>query len=119
MDDEDDLREAMVYDFKRRGFSVLSAASGINALRQIESHKVDLVVSDIRMPEGDGFFLLEKIRASGRKTLVIFITGYSGYTEKECLEKGALKVFGKPFDRKLLMRTVIDALTDLPGASAD
>jgi two-component system, NtrC family, response regulator GlrR len=114
VDDEADLRDAIVYDFKRRGFTVLSAVSGASAYRQIEVQTVDIVVSDVRMPEGDGTFLLEKIRASGRKIPVILVTGFTDHTEQELLAKGAVKVFAKPFDRKALMRAVIDILADSP-----
>jgi len=110
VDDENDLREAVAFDFRRKGFTVLSAKSGLGALELVKSSKVDLIISDIRMPDGDGFFLLEKIQSLEAKIPLIFITGFTDRTEAECLQKGALKVIPKPFDRKALMSSAIEAL---------
>lgn len=110
VDDEADLREAIVFDFKRKGFTVLSAKSGMDALELLKANRVDLIISDVRMPEGDGIFLLEKIQSLETKIPLIFVTGFTDYTEAECVKRGALKVIAKPFDRKALMSSVIEAL---------
>jgi two-component system response regulator HydG len=110
VDDEIDLRDAIVFDLKRRGFAVVSAESGSSALKLIKLNKIDLILSDIRMPNGDGIFLLEQIRSLGFKIPLIFITGFADASEAECLKKGALKVFPKPFDRKALLSFVIEQL---------
>lgn len=110
VDDESALRDAIAFDIKRRGFSVLTAESGSSALELIKLNKVDLILSDIRMPNGDGIFLLEKIQSLGFKVPLVFITGFADATEAECLAKGALRVFPKPFDRKALLSFVIEQL---------
>ncbi len=110
VDDESDLRSAIVFDFKRKGFSVLSAENGTKAFELIQTNRIDLVISDVRMPSGDGLFLLEKIQSLPVKIPLIFITGFSDVTEVECISRGAIKVFSKPFDRKLLMKSVLNVL---------
>ena len=111
VDDEDVLRDTIVFDFKRKGFTVLSANCGSVALELVKSNKIDLIVSDMRMPGGDGLTLLEQARACHPELpVLIFITGFADVTEAECLAKGALSVVPKPFDRKLLMNSVIKAL---------
>lgn len=109
VDDERDLREALVFDFKRKGFTVYSAENGIKAIEIIKNHKIDLVISDIRMSECDGLALLERIRSTtdGNPPSVIFITGFTDVTVDECLIRGAVKVFSKPYDRKELMKCAL------------
>jgi CheY-like chemotaxis protein len=110
VDDETDLREAIAFDFKRKGFTVLTAESGNSALELVKSNKIDLVISDIRMPDGDGIFLLEQLRLQGIETPLIFITGFSDYSEATCIAKGAIRVVAKPFDRKALLVLVTEQL---------
>jgi DNA-binding NtrC family response regulator len=111
VDDEEDLRDSMVFDFKRKGFTVLTAENGVKAFELIKNNTIHFVISDMRMPGGDGMDLLEKIRAKDPKLpFVILVTGYADATEAECLAKGALKVIVKPYDRKILMSSVLEAL---------
>ncbi len=111
VDDDADLREALVFDVKRKGFTVLSADSGVRAFEIVQKQKVHLVLSDMRMPGGDGLSFLEKIRKLDPTIpVVIFITGFSDASEEECIQKGAKKVFTKPFDREALMRSVFEVL---------
>ena len=63
------------------------------------------------MPGGDGMSLVEAIRKyDPRIPVVIFVTGFSDYTEEECVAKGAMKVVPKPFDRAVLMNSALSAL---------
>lgn len=111
VDDEEVLRDAIAFDFKRKGFTVLSAENGIEGFKMVKNNKVHLVVSDMRMPGGDGMSLLEKIRQFDPDIpTLIFVTGFSDYTEEECIKKGAKKLLSKPFDRKQLMACVMEAL---------
>lgn len=111
VDDEDDLRDAIAYDFKRRGFQVLTAANGREAFELIKSQEVHLVISDIRMPGGDGLALLENSKAHDPEgPPVIFLTGFADVTEAECLALGARKVLPKPFDRKTLLQAALEVL---------
>lgn len=111
VDDDETLRNVAAFDFKRKGFTVLSAGSGNEAFELVKKNRVDLVLSDMRMPDGDGMALLEKIRAHNPEIpIVALMTGFSDSTEQECIEKGASKVFQKPFDRKQLMDFVYKSL---------
>lgn len=116
VDDEEDLRNAMVFDFKRKGFTVLVAENGSTAFEVIKKNKVHLVISDMRMPGGNGMSFLEQVRAYDPTIpTVIFISGFNDYTEEECLKKGARAVLPKPFDRKVLLKAVLDSLgIDIP-----
>lgn len=119
VDDDETLRDTMVFDFKRKGFTVLAAENGEAAFTLVQENKIHIVVSDMRMPGGDGMSLLEKIRAYNPEIpTVIFVTGFADLTEEEAIAKGAKKVLSKPFDRKVLMNSVLDALGYLPPAKA-
>jgi CheY-like chemotaxis protein len=111
VDDEPDLREAIAFDFQRNNFRVLTAGGGKEAFGLIESNQVDIVLSDMRMPNGDGLELLERVKARNPfQPVVILITGFADISLEEAFAKGADAVFSKPFDRALLMRAVLSAL---------
>jgi DNA-binding NtrC family response regulator len=111
VDDEETLREAIAFDFKRKGFNVQSAANGTQALEIVKQAPIDLIISDVRMPNGDGLELLREVRRRDPEVpVVVFVTGFADATEEECLRRGAWKVFAKPFDRKALFATVVEAL---------
>jgi len=111
VDDERDLRDAVVFDFKKKGFSVFSAENGLKALEIINSESIDLIISDVRMPECDGLMLLERVMATdGKIPKIIFITAFTDLSEQELLARGAIKVFPKPFDRKKMMAFVLESI---------
>lgn len=111
VDDEADLREAIAFDFRRKKFHVLTASCGSEAIKIVESEKVDIVVSDVRMPNGDGIELLDKIKARNAfLPVVMFITGFADISIEEAYDKGADAVFAKPFDRKILFEAVMRAI---------
>lgn len=111
VDDEDILRKAIVFDFKRKGFTVLDANNGITAFEMVKNNKVHLVISDMRMPGGSGISLLENIRAHDPTIpAVIFVTGFADVTDAVAIAKGARKILPKPFSRKELMDSVLEVL---------
>ena len=116
VDDEEILRETIIFDFKRMGFKILSAGNGTDAFELVKKNKIHLVISDIRMPGGDGMSLLDQIRGYDPSIpTVIFMTGFADITEEQAIARGARKVLGKPFDRKVLIYSVLDAL-GIPSA---
>ena len=111
VDDDDDLRELMFSMFELQGFTVFAASSGDSAFRIVESKQIDLVISDMRMPFGDGMELLKNIRARNRETpALIFVTGFSDISVEMCISKGAYAVFTKPFNQKELIKSAKNAL---------
>ncbi len=111
VDDEPFMREAIAYDFQREGFTIIEAGNGDEGFQLAKEHRPNLVLSDMRMPIRNGMGLLELLRKEDPSIpVLIFITGFSDLTEQECLDKGALAVFPKPYDRKALKATVYEAL---------
>lgn len=110
VDDDSDLREAMSFDFKRHGFKVLDAGSGKEALEVIKKQPVDVVLSDVRMPDGDGVDLLKWVKERDSAVpAVLFVTGFADIKLEEAYNLGAEMVFAKPFDRQSVREAVLRA----------
>jgi CheY-like chemotaxis protein len=111
VDDEELLRESLAMTFEARGFKTLTARNGKEALEIATKQKVDLIVSDMRMPEGDGVWLLDKLRALHHsKPPVILATGFADITLEDAYAKGAEVILPKPFSINQLMAGVGHAL---------
>lgn len=114
VDDEPDLRDAIAFEFKRKGFNVVTAESGHEALALLEKQPVHIILSDVRMPDGDGIELLTKVKERNPfLPVLMFITGFADITLEEAYAKGVDAVFPKPFDRKALFEAVMRALQPL------
>lgn len=94
---------------RRRGTKVATATNGHEAVAILESEKVDLVVTDLRMPEMDGFELLAWLRRSFPHLPVVVMTGFHAETASR-LDDGALEVLEKPFDLADLKHKVAEML---------
>lgn len=98
VDDQEDFKDTLTALLEETGFTVLSADSGLSAFEIIKQHPIDLVVSDMRMPNGDGMMLLDLVRKLNPDVpLVIIITGYSNFSKEEIMNKGAVDLIRKPF----------------------
>jgi len=92
------------------GYRVLLAADGVQALACCRSHQVDLVLTDLHMPEMDGFGLLAELQRTDPYLPVIFISGQSSLdVALECLRRGAADYIAKPFQ--------LDHVRDLVAAT--
>jgi response regulator RpfG family c-di-GMP phosphodiesterase len=77
VDDEANILASLKRLFRPLGYRVLTAAGGAEALALLEKEQVDLIISDMRMPEMDGAQFLERARALRPDTIRILLTGYS------------------------------------------
>jgi CheY-like chemotaxis protein len=111
VDDEADFREILEVEFQEAGLETLSAASGLEALEVISNHRVDALVTDYRMPHGDGFFLLDEMRKRGLKVpVVIFVSGNMDLDPDELKKRGVTASVGKPFDIDELIELILKNL---------
>jgi len=86
------------------GYQVEEASEGIEALMQIAKKKFDLILSDIQMPDFDGFQLIEFMNKKNITVPVVFITGYpTEEYETKGLELGAVEFIKKPIKFELLL----------------
>ena len=115
VEDEEPVRVFASRALQSRGYTVLVAESGEAALRVIEAHDgdLDLVISDVVMPEMDGPTLLKELRKRGIETKIVFISGYAEDAFKRNLEEDEKFAFlPKPFSLKQLAETVKQVLDE-------
>jgi two-component system, cell cycle sensor histidine kinase and response regulator CckA len=113
VEDEDPVRAVNGRALAARGYTVLEAASGVEALEIIEKRQapVDLVVSDVVMPEMDGPTLLRELRKRYPDLKVIFVSGYAEDAFRKNLPEGEeFNFLAKPFSLKQLVEAVKQAL---------
>ena len=109
VDDEALLREVMVEFFNLEGAQVLEAENGTVGFKKLLENEVNIVISDVRMPEGDGLSLLKQIKATdfGYNPLVFL---YSGHADTLTLDSvkalGATGYFIKPFSVRDLIKVL-------------
>lgn len=115
VDDEPDLLDVMHFFLHRAGYDVLQASSGNEAMKLLRGTSVDIVVSDVRMQDGDGVQLIEDLRAHEKASRlnpvpVLLVTGFATITRDEALKKGALDLLSKPISPDNLMKAIQSAL---------
>jgi DNA-binding NtrC family response regulator len=110
VDDEPDLREVISARFEMEGCEVALAENGQVALDALKRKNFDAVISDIRMPGGNGLELLELIGQFNPIPAVILISGFSDVEPEEVLARGASALLVKPFDLDDVINAVCDAL---------
>jgi len=109
VEDEEAVRAFASRALASRGYTVLEAETGLDALRVVEeaSEPIDLIVSDVIMPEMDGPTMLTELRKRGLNAKVIFVSGYADDAFARNLPEGQDFVFlPKPFSLKQLIETV-------------
>lgn len=112
VDDEGQLCELVESFLVKEGISADSANSGSQALAKIKENNYQLVLSDIRMPDGDGFFLLKEVRALDEPPAVVIMTGSTDVKRDEFVKQGAVGFLYKPVRRAELIEVVKKALQD-------
>lgn len=99
VEDEADLREPLAMEFESLGCKVFEAPNGVEGFDIVCREKIDVVISDIRMPGGDGIEMLRKIKARDHLApVVMLITGFSDVSREEAYDLGAESILSKPFD---------------------
>jgi CheY-like chemotaxis protein len=83
---------------------IMTASSGQGALSVLQTATVDVVLSDVSMPNGDGFFLLEEVQRQWPSLPVVLMSGDP--VEPRALEAGAKAFFSKPLDPHRLIETL-------------
>ncbi|MET3839462.1 cell cycle histidine kinase CckA [Bradyrhizobium sp. OAE829] len=114
VEDEDGLRSLNARGLRSRGYSVIEAANGIEAMEALEEKNgaVDLVVSDVVMPEMDGPTLLKEMRQRNPNLKIIFVSGYAEEAfDKSLPENEQFAFLAKPFALSALVAKVKETMT--------
>ncbi len=98
VDDEKELAAVWFELLSRKGYNVLVAHGGMEALELAKGFLPNLILSDVSMPAGTGYDLLRGLKESGlgESMTIAMMTGYTEISEAELQELGAVKVFHKP-----------------------
>jgi len=111
VDDEENARIALSRLLAKEGFLVDSVANGYEALNYLRGQKVNVIVTDINMPEMDGITFLRELNRNYPNTHVIMITAYGGVESYlEAMNLGAFEYVNKPVridELKLILKKVL------------
>ena len=111
VDDEQSMREMLSIALGRAGFDVIAAESRATAAAVLAKDAVDLVITDVRLPDGDGIEILRHVKAGSSDTPVIVMTAYGSTRDAvDAMKLGAHDYLLKPFDVDELKIVVRKAL---------
>jgi CheY-like chemotaxis protein len=105
VDDEPGIRTMMQFELAQQGHRVLIADSGVTALEVLKAEKVDLILTDMRMPVMDGLDLVIQVRKTDPKLPIILMTGFVEDRVQKVRQYNLAGTLNKPF--------TIDQLSEL------
>ncbi len=108
VDDEQNMQSVLRILFQSQGYETRLAANGLEALDILNgADRVDLIISDLKMPEMDGIELLQQVQKKWPELPFVLVTAY-GTIERavEAMKLGAVDFITKPFNKELILHTV-------------
>lgn len=107
VDDEPDILELMEEEFRFCGYQTKTAICGNDAIKILSVEPVDIVVSDYKMPNGNGMAVLSHVNnLAGKHPLFYFVSGQADVSTEDAVKAGARKFFSKPFDLDELIKEI-------------
>ncbi len=113
VEDNRQLLEAMAISLEQQGFEVMTARCGNDAFVSIAETLPDLIISDVMMPQGDGFSLVKNLRSNPRTELIpiVFLTAKDGRKNRlNGVRAGVDAYLTKPFEPEELVVTIENIL---------
>lgn len=121
VDDESDVTDLIAFHLRQQGYEVRTAATGREALEQINTRPPDLLLLDLMLPDIDGFGICEILRRRA-ETATLPIIILSAWSEPDSrhlgLELGAIDFLNKPFSPRYLVERVNDLLRTRHGPAS-
>jgi DNA-binding NtrC family response regulator len=119
VDDSQDTLELLRRNLESKGYRVLTAPGAVEAIKILESMPMDLVITDLKMPEVNGLSLVRHIQENFKDTEVMMITGYPSIEGAvEAVKTGAEEYLAKPFTDEELFSAVMRVLDKLHARRA-
>lgn len=111
VDDEDSIRSLLTEVLSGAGYETFTAADGKEALSALEQHRIDLIMTDIIMPDMEGIEFINKVKRQKKLPVKIIAMSGSGNTRADtylnlALKMGADAILGKPFSLNEVLETV-------------
>lgn len=113
VDDEPDILELMEEEFRYCGYQTITAVCGNDAIKILESQHIDIVVSDYKMPNGNGMAVLSHVNKMGQRPVFFFVSGQADVSTEDAVRAGAKKFFSKPFDLDELIKEIEIDIDDI------
>ncbi len=112
VEDDNATRDTMIDLLSEAGYEVESARNGEEAIAMAREYTFDIVITDLKMPKGDGIQVLEEIKKIDNRTIVIICTGYGTVdTAVKAMKLGAYEYITKPIkieEIKLVVQRALD-----------
>ena len=112
IDDEDIIREMLRDILEPAGHTIIEAENGHEGLEKYDPSKIDLVITDIMMPEKDGFETIAELKQKKEDIKIIALTGYGLHNLPVAFDLGAGLVFEKPIKPNDLKEAVSNILAE-------
>ncbi len=109
VDDSASIRQLVSFTLKQHGYEVVEAVNGSEAIRKLNQKKIDMLITDINMPEIDGISLIKKVRDDPSYKfipIIILTTDSQGEKKEEAKAAGATGWIVKPFRPDQLVAAV-------------
>jgi CheY-like chemotaxis protein len=110
VDDDPDMRLSLKLALDLAGYSASLAANGREAIELQKQHPADIVITDIFMPEADGFEIIDILRRQFPRTKIVVMSGAGKLAKREYLSTAAIigvdATVQKPFDVEALLDTL-------------
>ena len=114
VDDEPQVRDILSRFVKHLCDNLYTAEDGQKGLEVLEKEKVDIILSDIKMPNMDGIAFFNQVLEKEYDVILMFITGFADLEKsREAMRKGAFDIIDKPFDDMLVENRVKNAINRL------
>jgi FixJ family two-component response regulator len=111
VDDEDGIRELLVSELSRLGYKTISAVNGEDALYKLSAEKVQVIITDMKMPKLGGIDLLKLVKSKSPESETIIITGHATVEDAlSAMKNGAYDFVQKPFNVDELVALVEKAM---------
>ena len=114
VEDDPDIREVLANLVMDLTLEVYEAKNGLEAKNFLKTKHIDLIITDIKMPELDGLTLLEDMRKANQSAVAIVITGYGSREDvKRALIAGCYDFIDKPFQNDIVVNRIKLALENI------
>lgn len=119
VDDDPVVGESFNRVLSRKGYAVITAANGDEALSKLQNEQYDVVFTDLRMPGMDGLEVAERVKARQPWTPVVIVTGYgSKPSEDRARALGVSDFLNKPLSPEMIEDSAAKAMAQMPPAVA-
>lgn len=112
IDDEDIIREMLKDILEPEGHQIVEAENGLQGVEKYDPEDIDMVITDIMMPEKDGFATIEELRQKKSDVKIIAFTGFGLHNLPVAFDLGAARVYEKPIKPNDLKQAVAGLLAE-------